>query len=414
MILFSHEQILIFVVKARSFFNIRQKIFKVDDLGWSSTVEEAEGRVVNKDGSFNLIRKGEKYHLYHLLISMTWLQFVLLIFVAFTLINGIFAFLYYFLGTENLSGFVSKGFVLDIINLFHFSVQTITTVGYGAMHPIGIATGVIASVEALIGLMSFALIAGLMYGRFSNPKAELKYAKHMVMTNVDGKPTLQARVANKLSHDLFDIRARILMLHNEKNSEGVMLKRYNTLKLQIDNISFLPMNWTITHFIDKDHKILNSEINASNNLDPKNLEEFKIFTFEESFLHPGYAPAVIEREFYERYKTKMAEFKGDSKDVFLNHTLEVLKNARIAGSLDPTAVLKQIIANDAKKNLTNSPIGQTFESMEELIADVDGKTKIMGYQVVYSFKKIDNGLSTTLRYVYQIDTYYRVTLKSLL
>lgn len=165
---------------------------------------------------------------------------------------------------------------------------------------------------------------------------------------------------------------------------------------------------------NKDHKILNSEINASNNLDPKNLEEFKIFTFEESFLHPGYAPAVIEREFYERYKTKMAEFKGDSKDVFLNHTLEVLKNARIAGSLDPTAVLKQIIANDAKKNLTNSPIGQTFESMEELIADVDGKTKIMGYQVVYSFKKINNGLSTTLRYVYQIDTYYRVTLKSLL
>jgi inward rectifier potassium channel len=252
MILFSHEQILIFVVMAKSFFNIRQKFFKVDDLGWSSTVEEAEGRVVNKDGSFNLIRKGEKYHLYHLLISMTWPQFVLLIFVAFTLINGIFAFLYYFLGAENLSGFVSKGFVLDIINLFHFSVQTITTVGYGAMHPIGIATGVIASVEALIGLMSFALIAGLMYGRFSNPKAELKYAKHMVMTNVDGKPTLQARVANKLSHDLFDIRARILMLHNEKNSEGVMLKRYNTLKLQIDNISFLPMNWTITHFIDKD------------------------------------------------------------------------------------------------------------------------------------------------------------------
>ncbi|MDC1186776.1 hypothetical protein N8079_03020, partial [Crocinitomicaceae bacterium] len=165
---------------------------------------------------------------------------------------------------------------------------------------------------------------------------------------------------------------------------------------------------------NKDHEILNSEINASNNLDPKNLEEFKIFTFEESFLHPGYAPAVIEREFYERYKTKMAEFNGDSKDDFLNHTLEVMRNARTAGSLDPTAVLKQIIVNDAKKNLTNSPIGQTFESMEELITEVDGKTKIMGYQVVYSFKKIDNGLSTTFRYVYQVDTYYQVTLKSLL
>jgi inward rectifier potassium channel len=246
------QQSCIFAYMAKTFFSLKQKFNAVDDLGWSSTVEEAEGRVLNKNGKFNLIRKGEQYNIYHLMISMTWPQFILLIFTAFTLVNGTFALLYYIVGSENLAGFVSKGFILDFINLFHFSVQTMTTVGYGAMYPAGIIISVLASVEALVGLMSFALISGLMYGRFSNPKAEIKYAKKMLLTKVKGLPTLQARIANKVSHDLFDIRARILMLHDEAKSDGTKIKHYRTLKLQIDNISFLPMNWTITHFIDEE------------------------------------------------------------------------------------------------------------------------------------------------------------------
>jgi len=268
MILFSDQLFLIFVVMARNFFSFKDKFIKVDDLGWSSAVEEAEGRVLNKDGSFNLVRKGELNDVYHLMVSMTWPQFVLFIFVAFTLINGTFAFLYYILGTENISGFVSKGFILDIVNLFHFSVQTMTTVGYGAMYPTGVTTGILASIEALIGLMCFALISGLMYRRFSNPKAEIRYAKHILLTDVQGKPTLQARVANKLSHDLFDLKARVLMLHNERNADGTLVKRYRTLKLQIDNISFLPMNWTITHFIDNDSPLFG--------LSRKDLEEQRV------------------------------------------------------------------------------------------------------------------------------------------
>jgi len=235
---------------ASNFFIRNSKFKKVDDLGWSSSVEEAEGRVLNKDGSFNLVRKGEQVHIYHMLISMSWTKFILFIFLAFTLLNNTFALLYYIVGTDKIAGFESQNFLMDMINLFHFSVQTMTTVGYGAMHPVGIVSGVLASLEALVGLLSFALISGLMYGRFKNPQAEIKFAKNMLMTSVDGMPTLQARVANKLSHDLFDIHARILMLHNEPLEDGRIVKRYKTLKLQIDNISFMPMNWTVTHFID--------------------------------------------------------------------------------------------------------------------------------------------------------------------
>lgn len=241
---------------ANRLFNRKLPFLKVDDLGFGSTGDESEERVVNKDGSFNLMRRGEQYHIYHILISMSWFSFFTLIFISFTLINGLFSIIYYLLGTENIAGFQSQGLIMDIVNLFHFSVQTMTTVGYGTMHPLGVASGVVASFEALVGLLSFALISGLMYGRFKNPKAEIKYSKNVLITNLGDKRTLQARVANKLSHDLLDVEGRMLMLHNELQADGTIYKRYKALSLQIDKISFLPMNWTLTHIIDEDSPLM--------------------------------------------------------------------------------------------------------------------------------------------------------------
>lgn len=236
---------------ANKLFSKKLPFYKVDDLGFGSSGDESRERVLNKDGSFNLLRIGEHYHIYHILISMSWYSFFGLIFVSFTIINAIFSVIYYLLGTENIAGFEAKGSLVDIVNLFHFSVQTMTTVGYGKMHPIGVASGVVASFEALVGLLSFALISGLMYGRFKNPKAEIKYSKNILITNIGDKRTVQARVANKLSHDLLDVEGRMLMLHNELQPDGTLYKRYRSLTLQIDKISFLPMNWTLTHYIDE-------------------------------------------------------------------------------------------------------------------------------------------------------------------
>jgi inward rectifier potassium channel len=239
---------------SKLFSNIKFK--DASDLGWSSSVDEDEGRVLNKDGSFNLIRKGEQTHIYHLLITMPWWKFFALIFLAFTLLNGFFASVYFIVGIENIEGIESKGFIHNFFNVFHFSVQTMTTVGYGAMHPKGMLTGIIASFEALLGLLSFALISGLMYGRFSNPKAEIRFAKKILITNINGKLSLQARIANKLSHDLFDVHAKILMLHNEKLENGSVYKRYRSLPLEMENVSFLPMNWTLVHPINEDSPLV--------------------------------------------------------------------------------------------------------------------------------------------------------------
>ncbi|MCB0538572.1 MAG: hypothetical protein KDE33_13710 [Bacteroidetes bacterium] len=233
------------------------RFFEIDILGLSSKTTNNEKRIVNKDGSFNIERKGEKIHIYHFLTNISWKMFFFIILVLFTLINGMFSLLYYIVGTEYISNFTSQNFILDIINLFHFSVQTMTTVGYGAMHPTGIISGILASVEALLGLMTFAIIAGLVYGRFSKPQSEIIYSKNILITEFEEKKVMQIRIANNLSNDLFDIEGKILMIHNEKNEEGSFVKRYHSLPLVYDKINFMPMSWTLTHIIDEESPLFN-------------------------------------------------------------------------------------------------------------------------------------------------------------
>lgn len=266
---------------SNSFTRKKSRFFEIEFLGLNSKTTKNEKRIVNKDGSFNIERIGEKTHIYHYLTTISWAKFFLIIFVLFTLINGIFSLLYYTAGSEHISNFTSENFVLDIVNLFHFSVQTMTTVGYGAMHPTGIITGILASVEALLGLMTFAIIAGLVYGRFSKPQSEIIYSKNILITNLEEKKVLQLRIANNLSHDLYDIEAKILMIHNEINEEGIFVKRYHSLPLVYDKINFMPMNWTLTHIIDQNSPLFN--------LNQKELEQNKtefiviVTSFDDSF-----------------------------------------------------------------------------------------------------------------------------------
>ena len=238
-----------------------------DDLGLSSSASTVEGRILNHDGSFNMERKGERNHIYHTLISMGWWEFLGYVVLFFTLINGGFALVYYALGVDNIHGIHSEGFILNLIDLFHFSVQTMTTVGYGHMYPISSAQSVISSIHALVGLLTFALATGLVYGRFSNPKADIKYSSRMLLVDHPkmGR-TLQVRLANRLSHDLLQADAQLLVLHN-KTKENKLVKRYKDLKLELNHIYFLPLNWTLVHKIDETsplHKMTLDDLKSLN------------------------------------------------------------------------------------------------------------------------------------------------------
>jgi hypothetical protein len=166
--------------------------------------------------------------------------------------------------------------------------------------------------------------------------------------------------------------------------------------------------------VDRDHVIRNSTINASNNLNPGMIEEFKVYTFEESFINKGYAPSLEERAFYARYKGRADELSGDVKDAFINHTLYIMQRARKARTLSSKDLLMEIVREEAHGKNRTGIQNETFESMQELVEKVNGADQIVGYQIVYSYQKVDNGLTTSYRYFIELSDYLEVRKKALM
>ena len=147
----------------------------INDTGFDNSTGNMSGRILNKDGSSNIMKSGipwyQRISLFHSLINMRWTSFLLLALLGFFLTNLVFAFIYFGYGIENLGREASSNSVHDFLDCFFFSVQTVTTVGYGILHPTSVATNILASLESLFGWMAFAVLTGLLYGRFSKPTA---------------------------------------------------------------------------------------------------------------------------------------------------------------------------------------------------------------------------------------------------
>src|SRR5580765_5674831 len=142
------------------------------DTGFGTTPDTQGGRFINKDGTFNVVKRGIALHerispYYKLLMMPAW-EFTVVLLAFFTVVNVFFTAVYLLMSNE-FTGIIANSFSDRAFELFFFSAQTFTTVGYGRINPIGHLGGFIASAEALIGLSSFALITGILYGRFSRP-----------------------------------------------------------------------------------------------------------------------------------------------------------------------------------------------------------------------------------------------------
>ncbi|MGA2766336.1 MAG: ion channel [Spirochaetia bacterium] len=209
-------------------------------------------RIVNRDGSFNVRRKGwslKDLHVYQLMVSMSWPAFMGLVLALFAVVNLAFTALYVSAGLDNLAGATAPTRIESILNAFFFSVQTLTTVGYGAISPKGIATNAIASIEAMMGVLGFAFAAGLLYGRFSRPSARILFSDHAVMAPFRGGMSLQFRIANRRSNAIVNLEATVLLMTVELVG-GEHKRRYVRLELERPNVYFLPLTWTIVHPID--------------------------------------------------------------------------------------------------------------------------------------------------------------------
>ena len=252
----------------RFFRNNNPNDFK--DLGFGTQVNNQVQRMLNTDGSFNVIRKGVKgqgvMNLYNLLITMSWRRFIVIIVTYFFLANLLFA-SFYVLGTnENLGGETGTSGMNRFWDAFFFSAQTLSTVGYGHIHPITVFGNIIAAVESLTGLLGFALATGLLYGRFSRPNAKIIYSDNAIISPYKETTAFMFRLANLRSNQLIETTA-ILNFSMVVERDGKSTRIFERLKLERDKIDFFPTTWTIVHPIDENspmYGLTEEEVNNGN------------------------------------------------------------------------------------------------------------------------------------------------------
>jgi inward rectifier potassium channel len=210
-------------------------------------------RFVNQDGRFNVRRSGLTWkdaHPYLFLISTSWRNFVLIVGLAYFIVNTIFATLYMAIGIEQLKGAQGATLWQSYLNAFFFSAHTLTTVGYGNMWPNGPLANAVAACEALAGLMAFAIATGLVFGRFSRPSARIAFSRNMIVTPYMDGTSLQFRVLNRRSNNIIELEAR-LMLMTVETVAGQMRRQYARLELERSDVLFFPLTWTVVHPIDE-------------------------------------------------------------------------------------------------------------------------------------------------------------------
>ncbi|ALW84911.1 hypothetical protein AUC43_07290 [Hymenobacter sedentarius] len=207
-------------------------------------------RAINHDGSFNVRRRGgpHRFDAYQWLVQMDWGPFIGVVVLFFGVLNAVFAAIYLLLGLENLPGVTTpRGAWQDFLSALFFSIQTFTSVGYGHVYPGSNGAGLVSSLEALVGVLTFALATGLLYGRFSRPTARIHFSNTAIISRrPDGTPSLQFRIANQRSNILIDLQARVLVKTIEP---GTSNQKYAFLPLERDAVSFFPLSWTIVHDI---------------------------------------------------------------------------------------------------------------------------------------------------------------------
>lgn len=235
--------------------NINKKAQINTETGLGTNTALAGGRFFNKNGEPNIEVQGmpfwQRLNVYHSLLTMSNWKFLSIIFLFFILINLIFAGLYLWIGVENLGGMVAHSMSEQIGEAFFFSAQTFTTVGYGRINPIGFIASLTASLEAMIGLMTFALITGLLFGRFSRPKAYIRYSKNALFSPFKDGVALMFRMVPYTRNYLMNVEVRMTIVLRV-TEDGQMRNRFFNAPLDIAKANTMTANWTLVHVINEE------------------------------------------------------------------------------------------------------------------------------------------------------------------
>lgn len=277
-----------------------------NDLGLGTKTSSGSFRSLNKDGTFNVRKRNvpflERINFFHSLISMPWLHFFAIVLAGYFIANLIFASIYLMIGVEHLTGITAISVSDKFIEAFFFSSQTITTLGYGRVAPIGMLANSIAAIESMLGLLFFALATGILYGRFSRPMGKIKYSSHAVLAPYQDINAFMFRVVNPQSNQLLEVEVNVTFSMKRENSE---LRDFYTLELERNKIVFFPYMWTIVHPINETSPLFNLKEEEMLAGDAEFIVMMK--AFDESF----------SQTVYSRSSYKASEIKWREKFVFL-------------------------------------------------------------------------------------------------
>ena len=253
--------------------------------GFGTNANSYGGRFINKDGTANIEKRGLSFFAriswYHTMIAMPRWKFLSILIGFYGVVNLIFASLYYAIGIEFLTGIdVSGSEIVKFGKAFFFSAQTFTTVGYGHISPNGFLTSALSAIEALVGLLSFAIATGLFFGRFSKPTAFIKFSENALIAPYKDGTSLMVRLTPYKNTNFTDAEAKIT-LGMMVDENGKMVNKFYSLDLEMSRINALTLSWTLVHPITENSPIFNfSEVDFE-----ANEGEILVFikTFDEMF-----------------------------------------------------------------------------------------------------------------------------------
>jgi inward rectifier potassium channel len=225
------------------------------DLGFGAVVaRESRQRLLNRDGSFNVLRQGLSFWSslspYHYLLTISWGKFFLLVSLLYLAANALFACAYMLCGRGALAGSLDGSLLTWFLQAFFFSVQTFATIGYGHISPVGIAANLVVTLESLVGLLGFALATGLLFARFSRPTAKIIFSKSAVIAPYKDITGFQFRITNARKNQLIEMEANLLFTRFEMVKQRKVRKFYN-LDLERSKVAFFPLSWTVVHPINE-------------------------------------------------------------------------------------------------------------------------------------------------------------------
>lgn len=230
------------------------------DLGFGAKLTDRRKRLLKSNGEFNVKRIGQSFeawlNIYNRFIMMSWKVFFLIVLLVYLLLNLLFALTYYFIGVEHLVGANMTNTHSQFWDAFFFSAQSLTTVGYGRISPDGFAASWVAGIESLVGLMMFAIVTGLLYGRFSRPNPRILFSKNVLIAPYLDTNALMFRMVNERGNQLINMDVSIVFSKIEER-DGVSNRRYYGLSLERSKVNFFPTSWTIVHPITEDSPFYN-------------------------------------------------------------------------------------------------------------------------------------------------------------